>query len=285
MPLWSPADERGYIDIIRIDHYHGGTMAADASTTTRICRVLMGLAVLWGMIGFSGARSWAGDHELDRATLRGLPGIEVVIEQLTSEVEQAGLTVQQLRTDVELRLRQAGIPLLSKEERFRVPGAPYLYVRVTAMLHSPSLRLFAYPSGVALNQRVYLEHDTSRLFAPTWYVETIGTVGATNIHYLRALTRDQVDQFINAYLSVNPRPVGTLAPSSASPRRNLMDQVTERFIRQVQERLQTIGFNPGSIDGAMGPQTRDALRWFQNTKGLRATGDLDDPTLNALGIR
>ena len=63
----------------------------------------------------------------------------------------------------------------------------------------------------------------------------------------------------------------------ASPRRDL--------VRQVQERLQTVGFNPGTIDGSMGPQTHQALRWYQNAQGLRATGDLDEPTLNALGMR
>jgi len=64
-----------------------------------------------------------------------------------------------------------------------------------------------------------------------------------------------------------------------------VDQVTERFVRQVQERLQAAGFNPGVIDGTMGPQTQQALRWFQNAKGLLSTGNLDGPTLDALGIR
>jgi peptidoglycan hydrolase-like protein with peptidoglycan-binding domain len=56
-------------------------------------------------------------------------------------------------------------------------------------------------------------------------------------------------------------------------------------VRQVQERLQASGFNPGAIDGSMGPQTRQALLWFQNTKGILATGDLDEKTLNALEVR
>src|SRR5262249_23709391 len=163
-----------------------------------------------------------------------------------------------------------------REERSRVPGAPYLYVRVTASLHR--LGLFAYHIIVALNQRVYLEHDTSRYYAtyaPTWYVEGIGTVGETNVHTLRVPIKDYADQFINAYLSVNPRPLGSVTP---------LDPITERFVRQVQERLQAKGYNPGTIDGSMGPQTKNALRWFQNAKGLRSTGDLDDATLNALGI-
>jgi peptidoglycan hydrolase-like protein with peptidoglycan-binding domain len=43
--------------------------------------------------------------------------------------------------------------------------------------------------------------------------------------------------------------------------------------------------NPGTIDGTLGPQTQQALRWFQNAKGLVATGDLDEKTLNALEVR
>jgi His-Xaa-Ser repeat protein HxsA len=97
------------------------------------------------------------------------------------------------------------------------------------------------------------------------------------LEWIRKCVKDRVDTFINAYLSVHPRPTGITAPSSASPRRDL--------VRQVQERLQTVGYNPGTIDGTMGPQTEQALRWFQNAQGLRSTGDLDAPTLNALGIR
>jgi len=79
---------------------------------------------------------------------------------------------------------------------------------------------------------------------------------------------------------VEPSPAATVLPHlvrPTSPRHDL--------IRQVQERLKAVGFNPGAIDGAMGPQTRDALRWFQNAKGLRATGELDEVTLDALGVR
>src|SRR5712691_10828758 len=71
------------------------------------------------------------------------------------------------------------------------------------------------------------------------------------------------------------------APPETSPPTSLRRDL----IRAAQERLQAAGFHPGSIDGSMGPQTRNALRWFQNTKGLPATGELDEKTLNALGVR
>jgi hypothetical protein len=59
----------------------------------------------------------------------------------------------------------------------------------------------------------------------------------------------------------------------------------QALIRQIQERLQAAGFTPGAMDGALGPQTRNALRLFQNAKGLPPTGELDEKTLAALGVR
>src|SRR4030095_7344542 len=90
-----------------------GSMAAYAHMTTTICRVLMGLAVLWGILGLAGGRSWASDSELDRATGRGMHGVEVTVADIKPEGEGAGLTRYQLQTDVEWQLRQAGIPLVS----------------------------------------------------------------------------------------------------------------------------------------------------------------------------
>ena len=76
--------------------------------------------------------------------------------------------------------------------------------------------------------------------------------------YVRNVVRDLVDGFINAYSRVNQPSASVAAPSSASPRSDL--------ICQVQKRLQTTGYPPGTIDGSIGPQTRDALRGFQSSK-------------------
>lgn len=251
-------------------------MAAYTHTTTRSFRVLIGMAVLWGIIGLSGGRSWALDHEVTRATLRGVAGVAVVVESLDPDVERAGLTPQQLQTDVELRLRQAGMRVLTAKERLGTPGAPNVYVNVNVLLRSEGL--VAFNIDVEVQQEATLKTDGSWAMVATWSVGYLGGVSSTRfVDTVRNRVRAQVDQFINAYRSVHPRPAGTAASSSASPSRDL--------IRQVQERLQTVGYNPGTIDGTMGPQTKNALLWFQNAQGLRTTGDLDAPTLNALGIR
>jgi hypothetical protein len=53
-------------------------------------------------------------------------------------------------------------------------------------------------------------------------------------------------------------------------------------IGHAQERLKAAGFNPGPIDSVLGPQTREALRRYQASQGLPATGMLDEATRQVL---
>lgn len=55
-------------------------------------------------------------------------------------------------------------------------------------------------------------------------------------------------------------------------------------VRRVQAELAVRGFNPGPIDGIMGPRTDRALRTFQRDEGL-LEGLLTVETLSRLGIR
>jgi murein L,D-transpeptidase YcbB/YkuD len=58
----------------------------------------------------------------------------------------------------------------------------------------------------------------------------------------------------------------------------------QQDIRQAQEALKSQGHDPGPIDGVMGPQTREALRAFQSSNGLKQTGMLDAETKQKLNI-
>ena len=55
-------------------------------------------------------------------------------------------------------------------------------------------------------------------------------------------------------------------------------------VRQAQERLISEGFNPGAVDGRLGPQTRQGLKDFQTSQGLEPSGQLDTQTIAALGL-
>ncbi|MFT4241306.1 MAG: peptidoglycan-binding domain-containing protein [Acidovorax sp.] len=52
--------------------------------------------------------------------------------------------------------------------------------------------------------------------------------------------------------------------------------------REAQERLNALGYDVGTPDGALGPRTAKALRAFQGDQGLPVTGRLDTATRDAL---
>jgi Putative peptidoglycan binding domain len=56
-------------------------------------------------------------------------------------------------------------------------------------------------------------------------------------------------------------------------------------IGQAQDRLKAAGFDPGPLDGVLGPRTKEALRRYQASQGLPATGELDDATRQVLLTR
>src|SRR5262245_5021132 len=182
-------------------------MAADTQTTTTIGRLLLGLAVLCGILGVAGGRSWADDSELERATLRGLQGVDELVADLKPEVERAGLTRQQLQTAVEMQLRQAGIPLVTSAERGHVAGKPFVAVQVHVVPRADGL-LAAYAITVELYQVAALEKDGFKATVSTWSVGATGSIGIPLLDTLRDSVKDAVAQFINAYLSVNLRPAG-----------------------------------------------------------------------------
>jgi hypothetical protein len=55
-------------------------------------------------------------------------------------------------------------------------------------------------------------------------------------------------------------------------------------VLKVQRLLSALGYDPGTVDGVLGPLTRQAIAAYQRLHNLSATGDLDEPTLSALGL-
>lgn len=49
-------------------------------------------------------------------------------------------------------------------------------------------------------------------------------------------------------------------------------------VEEIQEILKKAGFSPGPVDGRMGWQTRKAIREFQETKGLKVSGKVNQET-------
>lgn len=62
------------------------------------------------------------------------------------------------------------------------------------------------------------------------------------------------------------------------------DLAPDQVVINVQVQLQRDGYYVGSIDGILGPQTRQAIAAFQADNGLAVTSAVDQPTLATLGL-
>lgn len=61
-------------------------------------------------------------------------------------------------------------------------------------------------------------------------------------------------------------------------------KLSRETVRNVQQALKDKGYDPGPVDGIMGPNTRAAIKQFQSDNNLPATGEPDDQTLARLGV-
>jgi hypothetical protein len=140
--------------------------------------------------------------------LIGLKGLKVVVEA-PPEAERLRLTKNQIKTDVELRLRKAGIRVLTEEQWLKTPGAPYLYVKVTAVIR-PNIPIYAYniiyPYNiiVALCEQVMLFRGIS-VEGTIWISTITRLVEKNKIRLIRESVGDLVDKFINDYMAANPK--------------------------------------------------------------------------------
>lgn len=73
-------------------------------------------------------------------------------------------------------------------------------------------------------------------------------------------------------------------PPAAGPSPKATVEIDTATIARAQARLNALGFQAGTADGIAGNRTRQAIRQFQQSKGLPVTGVLDGPTLAALGL-
>lgn len=138
------------------------------------------------------------------ATLQGLKGVGVIIENLPLEVEKAGLLKSQLQIEVQFRLRSAGIKVLTREECLKTPGEPYLYINININTSKTESDIYPYTIDAMLIQKVMLVRDPDKIiYAVTWSVGGVGSVDKNLIPGLRTNVEGVVDKFINVYLREN----------------------------------------------------------------------------------
>ena len=164
------------------------------------CGLIVVLMITISLFGVIGTTTRAGDDEIP--VLRGLKEVFVDVEDLDFRVERVGLTTDHLRTDAELKLKRAGIKVLSEKVSMRTPEIPQLYIMVKVL--GTSSGDYAANVRLELREAVGLERNPDmEVFASTW---TTGRFGVTqSLSDVRKQEQALLDKFITEYMAANPK--------------------------------------------------------------------------------
>ncbi len=82
-------------------------------------------------------------------------------------------------------------------------------------------------------------------------------------------------------------PMSADSPQSSNPgytssQSQPTSQADNAQVSQIQQMLADKGYKVGTVDGQMGAKTKTALKQFQQSQGLQASGQIDAQTLAAL---
>ena len=131
---------------------------------------------------------------LAQAELKGLSGVSVLVLLDESVQKQHPNLQQAIQRDAEIKLRVAGVEILSAADLMSKP-------RITISI-STVAEVFLITFSFA--EPAFLERDkTMRVQAPTWIKQ--GIAFTVDEPESRGLIKDMADEFINAWLIVNPK--------------------------------------------------------------------------------
>src|SRR5687768_14421981 len=129
-----------------------------------------------------------------RDTLRGLPGVEVIVEELGSELEGIGLAGAGIRGAVERRLAQGDVTVYKTQQQNASPAKAYLYVHLNA-LEVPG-GATAVAAHVQLRQTVKSVVTTSGIVnAMTWDSHNVFAMTNGEAALLTGALMEMVDTF------------------------------------------------------------------------------------------
>ena len=137
-----------------------------------------------------------------RDTLRGLTQLGVLLEFLPDDLEREGINRNQLKREIETRLMDAGVHVLTTAEVATLPGAPYIYVSIASL---PTTNAYEYVLIFALKQLVHLARDpVTELFVTTWETSAaIRTNGGGHGLDIKSRLSGALERFLIDYRAVN----------------------------------------------------------------------------------
>jgi hypothetical protein len=155
------------------------------------------------MLGGS-SRVLRADTPVERATLKGLGGVRLIVDNLPPEVTKRGLRTADLQAEIEARLKAASIPLLAADDRAQ--GSPTLHLSLSIFADdSGEETVYSYWRQLSLRQETRLTRAPAvHVSAATWQAPgTLATVSSESLQKLREEVRRDADLFVAAYRDVN----------------------------------------------------------------------------------
>jgi len=139
-----------------------------------------------------------------RGALKGIQGFHVSIENLPPVAKELGITKELLKTEVELKLRLAGIKIYSHEEYVKnLVGISSLYVNLNIVGNNEGAYVFNI--YIALRELAYIQRTNKPSLATIWEYGYAGFTPKASNSFIREELKRGLDTFLNDYLAVNPK--------------------------------------------------------------------------------
>jgi hypothetical protein len=138
-----------------------------------------------------------------RGTLRGLPGVEVVVEPLPTALEATALTTASVGSDVARQLREAGITTYKSQRENPSVSKPYLYIHINALAIDGGQLAVALQVHVR-QTLVSLTTESKIVDAMSWDAHQVIAAPATHVTgAIRAELADLVSRFVEDWRAVH----------------------------------------------------------------------------------
>jgi len=157
-------------------------------------------------MGYSQIEPTEEEIKRHRETLKGIKGVYVLIEDLNPVAKKLGITEELLKTEVELKLRLAGIRIYSEEEMLEYLY-PALYVNLNTHKDTGSgIGFYAFSLEIAIKEAAYIKRNNRPDHVTTWNDGVLGFFTKENsLELIREVLKRVLDRFLNDYLAVNPK--------------------------------------------------------------------------------
>jgi hypothetical protein len=173
-----------------------------------IRHILRVAGIILFLLSFFALPGFAEDSESSRATLVGIQGLSVVVEEVQPNVQKYaakfGLSGAQIRRDVEQKLRESGIRVVEGNDWLAIRGRPVLCVNVNT--HETEKYWYAYDIKLELRQLAVLEANPQvKTLAGTWSISITGLANIGNLYLIRQDVGGLMARFVGAYKMANKK--------------------------------------------------------------------------------